>query len=88
MAKKTKVDDNSETPKVVDDNDSGPEVLASAIQEVAAAARKLLGSRLTKRAVLVLIQDEIGGRTVSLQTISTVLDSASRLESTYVKRGS
>ena len=62
--------------------DAAPELLASAIVDVANSAKKLLNSGLERRAILVLIKDMTS---VPLQTIEQVLDAASRLDR-YVKR--
>jgi len=59
-----------------------PEILASAIVEVAESAKKLLSSKLTKRAVLLLIKDKCG---VNMTEIDAVLSAAADLGS-YVKR--
>jgi hypothetical protein len=68
---------------VLDKADQAPEILASAIVDVAAAARKLLASRLTKRAVVVLLKDSIG--TMSMRDIEFVLDHAATLDR-YTKK--
>jgi MinD superfamily P-loop ATPase len=69
---------------VIELGDTAPNLLAEAIVDVAAGAKKLLGSRLSKRAVLLLVRDKTGGR-VSLTDIETILDAAADLGS-YVKR--
>jgi hypothetical protein len=55
-----------------------PEILAQAIEDVAAAAKKLLASRLSKRAIILLIHDHAAGR-VGKREIEQVLDSAASL---------
>jgi hypothetical protein len=66
---------------VVLDTDSTPEVLASAIEDVADAARRLLGSRLSERAIVLLLHDHSG---VPQKQIRAVLNSAANLRF-YVK---
>lgn len=68
-----------------DDKHVEPEVLAQAIVDVAAGAKKLLGSRLTERAVLVLIQDSITPF-IGIREIKAVLYAASQLEDRYIKK--
>lgn len=69
-------------PVIVGTDDVGPEILAKAIVEVADAAKKLLSSRLTKKAILVLLKDKTG---LPQHAIESVLDGAARLDE-YVKR--
>lgn len=68
---------------VKEDPSMGAEVLASAIVDVAAAAKRLLNSRLTEEAVLVLLKHQTQ---ISMEKIRTVLRGAAELERTYVKR--
>lgn len=76
MAKK------SVLPLLNNDIDAAPEVLASAILEIEQAAKKLLGGRLTKHALLVLLKDSSG---VPMRTIDKVLEHTASL-SRYVKK--
>ncbi len=71
------------TVKVTEDEEHGPEVIAKAIEEIAASAKKLLGGRLSRRAVIVLIQDSTTG--LSKAAIEAVLDAAAGL-TRYVTR--
>lgn len=66
---------------IVTNDDVSTEILASAIIDVADAAKKLLSSRLTKPALLVLLKHESG---VPMKTIDKVLTSASNLKK-YVR---
>jgi hypothetical protein len=59
-----------------------PEVLASAIVEVAASAKKLLNSRLTEEAIIVLLRHSTG---FSKKVIKEVLHSAAELDK-FVKK--
>lgn len=63
-------------------NPEPPEVMARSIVEIAEGARKLLGSRLKERAVLVLLKDATGE---TLETIRRVLNAAASLDKTYLK---
>jgi hypothetical protein len=76
------VTDQKPKPTIVDD--VGPELLASEIAKVARAAQALLASRLTRRAVILLIQDLCPGR-MAQRDIESVLDAAAALERVYVK---
>lgn len=59
-----------------------PEVLAQAIVELSAAAKRLAASRLNRKAVIVLLAHDTG---LPMKTISLVLDSIGHLEATYLK---
>lgn len=67
------------------ENEVPIEVLAKSIVEVSEAARKLLNSRLSKRAVIVLIKDSMMGPGLPLKEIELVLDCASKLDKRYLK---
>lgn len=73
--------------KIVKDGDKvvQVEIMEQAIVDVATAARKLLNSKLTKRAILVLIRDSIIGNNIGLKDIEVVLDCASKLDKRYLK---
>lgn len=62
--------------------DTAPEILASEIKAVADAAKKLLNSKLEKRAILVLLKDMSG---YPMAQIEKILDCASRLD-TFIKK--
>lgn len=57
-------------------------VMEKAIVEIAEGARKLLGSKLSKRAVLVLLKDASGQ---PMNVIEEVLDNAAKLDKLYLK---
>jgi hypothetical protein len=68
---------------VKDTTDPQPtEIMERAIVDVAEGARKMLGGRLNQRAISVLLKDATG---VPMETINRVLDSAARLDRTYLK---
>ncbi|MES2359963.1 MAG: hypothetical protein V4529_16610 [Gemmatimonadota bacterium] len=72
----------TEEPVIINNKADPPEILATSIREVAEAARKLLATRLTKRAILVLLKDSCG---LPMHEIEKVLDHAASLDR-YVKR--
>lgn len=80
---------NNKTPKVtvVKDKDNVIEIqlMEQSILDVANAARKLLNSKLSKRAILVLIKDSMRGTGLPLKDIELVLDCASKLDKRYLK---
>jgi hypothetical protein len=69
-------------PTIINEADVGPEILAKAIIDVSDAAKKLLSSRLTNRALTVLLRDATG---LPLVTIEKVLNAAADLRRIYVK---
>jgi hypothetical protein len=78
-----------ENPKVQvvkdKENNINIKIMEQAIVDVAEAARKLLNSRLSKRAVIVLIRDSMPGSGMPFKDIETVLDCAARLDKSYLK---
>lgn len=79
MAAKKK---DSIDPVIVGMAEVPTEIMAQAIVDVANAAKKLANSRLTKRAILVLLRDETN---LPMRQIEIVLDAAANLDK-YVKR--
>jgi hypothetical protein len=75
---------NQETKPIVLKNDleMPAEVLASEIEKVAKAAQQLLSSRLSRKALLVLLQHSTG---LTQHDVGLVLDHAANLHS-YLKR--
>lgn len=73
-------------PAILQDTEDTTEILASAILDVAKAARKLLSSRLTKRVVCLLIQDTASGDRLGMKEIERVLDAASQLDVNCLRR--
>jgi hypothetical protein len=69
---------------LIEMGETDPNLLASAIVDVAAGAKKLLASRLNKRAILLLVQDKCAAK-VSLRDIEQVLTAATELGS-YVRQ--
>lgn len=74
MAITVKQDPNNEVPV---------EILADAIVHVARAAQQLLNSRLTKRAIVLLLHESSG---VGKRDIEYVLDHAASLAAVYIKQ--
>lgn len=79
---------NKPTPPIIK-QDKGSEVpieiLAKSIVEVSEAARKMLASRLTKRAICILIKDSMSGTGLPMKDIQMVLDCAATLDKRYIK---
>lgn len=67
------------------DNVIDIKIMEAAIVEVATGARKLLNSKLSKRAVLILIKDSMKGTGLPIRDIEMVLDCAARLDKRYLK---
>lgn len=78
-----------DNPKVVINKDENKvveiEIMEQAIVDVANAARKLLNSNLSRRAILVLIRDSMSGSPMGLKDIEVVLDCAANLDKRYLK---
>lgn len=69
-------------PVVVNNTQMPAEILASAIKDVADGAKKLLASRLSRRAILVLLKDSTN---VSMAQIDLVLEHAAKLDKYIVR---
>jgi hypothetical protein len=64
------------------------EELAEAIVATAAGARKLLASRLNKKAICLLVQHAMPtNKRCTISQIETVIESAAELERNYLKSG-
>jgi hypothetical protein len=61
------------------------ELLASSIVQVADGFKKVLSSPLSQRALIVLIQDAVGGSNISKSQIKLVLEALPRLKGWYIK---
>ena len=68
-----------------EDKPESTELLAKSIVQVAEASQKMLNAGLTKRAIVVLLQDGIGQAKISKSQISLVLDNLPRLKAWYIK---
>ncbi len=71
--------------KKSEDSPEPVELLAKSIIEVANGFEKLQNSSLNQRAIVVLLQDGIGGAKISKQQIKLVLDNLPRLKAWYTK---
>jgi len=69
----------------VESLDVNLEELAKSIEQVAAATRKINNSRLTRKAIVILIQQGITG-SISRAAIEAVLDTAADLDRLYLKK--
>lgn len=77
---------NSTVTVKKDEKDPQPtEIIAQAIIDVSAAAKKLLSSRLSMRAIVILIQHS-SVKSLSIADIQNVLNCAATLEETYIKK--
>lgn len=61
------------------------QIMEQSIVDVAKAARQLKNSRITQRAIVLLIQDELGVRNISKDQIANVLDAAAELDKVYLR---
>ncbi len=88
MAKKKKAT-NKKTKKkavIIADPEEDLEILAESIIQVAGAFKKFENSRLTKRAIILLIQDRVGATRINRWQIEAVLEAAAELKSAYIKK--
>lgn len=69
---------NEENPETV-------ELIAESIIKISDAFEKIKNSRLTERAIHLLIKDAIGG-SIGITTIKTVLDASANLKKHYIKQ--
>lgn len=69
---------NEEDPEPV-------ELLAASIIQVSEAFEKIKKSKLSQRAIVVLLQDGIGAAKIAKQQIALVLDNLPRLKGWYIK---
>lgn len=75
LMRKVTVIQDEENPIAVD-------VMASAIVEIGSAMKRISSSKLSRKALVVLIQHDVK---LGIGTIEAVLDSLDSLESTYLK---
>jgi len=78
MNKNIKIKKNEEKPESV-------ELLAKSILQVADGFQKVLNSSLSRRALIVLLQDGIGTSKISKTQIKLVLEALPRLKGWYLK---
>lgn len=68
---------------VLNDNDTTPEVLASTIKAMSESVKKLLDGPVKKRALLILIKDQIAG--IGIRDIEMVIDAMSNAARFHLK---
>jgi hypothetical protein len=73
------------TVKVNEENPEPLDILAKSIIDVAEAFRRIDSCRLTRKAIVLLIQDAIGSTRITRQAIIDVLDYGPRLDKIYTK---
>jgi hypothetical protein len=73
------------TVKVNEENPEPLELLAKAIIDVSEGFEKINSCRLTRRAIVLLLQAAIGGGRVTFQQINDILDYGPKLKSLYLK---
>lgn len=71
---------------IIADPEEDLEILAESIVQVAGAFKKFNDSRLSRRAIILLIQDRIGSTRINKGQIEAVLDAATELKSAYIKK--
>jgi hypothetical protein len=72
---------------VKDKTDEIPvEIMERAIVNISEGMQRLTGSRLTKRAIVLLVQDSVGSAAVTKKQVEWVLDAAASLGKTYLKQ--
>lgn len=79
MAQNIKIKKNEENPE-------SAELLAQSIVQVADGFDKVLKSPLSRRALVVLLQDGIGISKITKSQIELVLDGLPRLKGWYIKK--
>lgn len=67
-------------------NEIPTKVLEQAIVDLAAGFKRMNSSRLSKRAIVLLIQDSCGTSYVTKKQVEAVLDSAADLDRRYLKK--
>lgn len=78
MAKNIKIKKDEETPESV-------ELLAKSIIQVAEGFEQVKNSPLSRRALIVLLQDGIGVSKITKSQIALVLEALPRLKAWYIK---
>lgn len=88
VAKKAKkTDKGKKKVTIVADPEEDLEILAESIIQVSTAFKKFKTSRLTERAIILLIQDRIGSTRINKGQIEAVLEAAGELKSAFIRRG-
>jgi predicted Fe-Mo cluster-binding NifX family protein len=74
------------TIKKNEENPESAELLAQSIIQVAEGFDKVLSSKLTQRALIVLLHDGIGASKITKSQIQLVLENLPRLKAWYIKK--
>lgn len=74
------------TVTIDEKNPDSVQLIADAILKVSEAFEQLENSRLTRRAIVLLLQDSIGVARISRTEIESVLDYAPKLKDLYLKK--
>lgn len=77
-------DDENPTIIRIEKGEQAVELVAEQIEKLADAADALLGSRLSRRAIVLLLQDRIGSPAIGRTQINAVLDALPELRR-YIK---
>ena len=72
--------------KTDEENPVDVELIAEAIIQIAEAFEKINNSQLSRRAIVLLLQDMIGTGKIGKQQIELVLDNAAKLKEYYIKK--
>ena len=62
------------------------ELMAASVVQIAEASEKILNSGLTKKALIILLQAQIGPGYINKSQIELVLDNLPKLKALYVKK--
>jgi hypothetical protein len=73
------------TVKVNEENPEPLEILAKAIIDVSDGFEKINKSKMTRKAIVLLLQAAIGGSLITQQQINDVLDYGPKLKTLYTK---
>lgn len=76
---------SKKTAASIKQDGTSPQILAAAIVDIAAGTRKLLDSQLSRRALLLLIQDACKPKKLSFDDIDAVLEAAASLDAQFLK---
>lgn len=69
-----------------EENEIPAEIFEQAIIDLAKGFKALTDSRLSKRAIVLLVRDAAGPSKVTASQVAWVLDAAAELERTYIKK--
>lgn len=61
------------------------EIMERAIVDVAAGFKRMAASKLSKKAIILLVQDSVGSTRITKRQVGEVLDAAANLDRDYLK---